>query len=219
MVVQGALEPRKAPYTTLKSLQEFLDRIRGISTPDRVDRKFLQRIGVGKNSEWALLSALKFLRIVDYNGFPTPTYRRLQTDGWQAALRELVIDSYRPLLDLGGLKMNQQSLRNYFALEHSASQASNAARFFRESSKLADLQEYRPAQQSLPWAEKADDVSAGAGEPNAPERTARNADLLAAKRRVMDSLPQAAQVNWSAEEYMAVFERVLTILQNLDATS
>ncbi|GAC1472451.1 MAG: hypothetical protein PVSMB7_25150 [Chloroflexota bacterium] len=217
MNAQGDGGSRKAPYTSMRSLREFLEHMRGISVPARVDRKFLQRLGVARNNEWALLSALKFLGIVDDHGLPTPVYRRLQTSGWHEVLREQVIAAYRPLLELGGETMSADELRNYFRVEYSPSQADNAARFFREIARLSDLtgragSENRP--ESVPAGSESGGQSRqtiiGAG-PTIEER------ILALKERVLSTLP-SPQPQWTADEYRDLYEHVLALLRNIDGT-
>jgi len=136
---------RKAPYAPMSALREFFERIRNVSPPARVDRRFFQKLSVAGSNEWALLSALKFLGIVDDNGVPTAAYRALQTsDRFEYTLQELVLEAYRPLFDAGGDRMSVEDLRNYFRVTSSPSQAKNAARFFREVSQLAGLDRAAP---------------------------------------------------------------------------
>ena len=53
--------------------------MRNVGVPPRVDQRFLQKHNIAAGNEWALLSALKFLEIVDEHGVPTHAYRLLQT--------------------------------------------------------------------------------------------------------------------------------------------
>src|SRR6266581_1433217 len=49
--------------------------IRDRSVPEHVDHRFLQKLNVASNNEYALLSALKFLGVLDDRGRPTHAYR------------------------------------------------------------------------------------------------------------------------------------------------
>jgi Family of unknown function (DUF5343) len=133
---------RAAPYASARSLREFLQRIQGLGVPARVDREYLRRLSVARNNEWSLLSALKFIGVLTPQGAPTQNYRFLQTtDRRQPTLAGLVTSAYGDLITAGGLTMDQEDLRNYFRLASSASQAKNAARFFREVAEMSGLRE------------------------------------------------------------------------------
>src|SRR5437588_10350346 len=110
----GEFVSRRAPYAPISSLREFLDRMRSIGVPVRVDRRFLQKLNVASNNEWALLSAMKFLGIVDEHGSPTHAYRLLQGDRFEDTFRHLVETAYASLFDMGGARMGHEDLVNYF---------------------------------------------------------------------------------------------------------
>src|SRR5919199_4093166 len=94
---------RKAPYAPISALREFFNRMRAVSVPQRVDKKFIEKQNIASNNEWALLSALKFLGVIDQHGAPTHAYRLLQTtDRFDETLRHLVETAYLPLFEAGG---------------------------------------------------------------------------------------------------------------------
>ncbi len=202
---------RKAPYAPISALHEFFARIKNIGVPSVVDRKFIQKLNIASNNEWALLSSLKFLGIIDERGEPTSAYRSLQsTDRFGETLRHLVETAYADLLDTAGTSMSTEELENYFRVTSSPSQAKNAARFFREVSHLAGLGET-----TLAVAERPDSVAAV---PQAPNQFLANDDtrktLLQAKARLLEKLPEP-RPEWSATEYDAICQHFLEMLKHL----
>lgn len=204
---------RKAPYAPVSALREFLERIPDIAVPGRVDRRFLQRLNIASNNEWALLSALKFLGIIDQQGVPTSAYRRLQTtDRFEDTMHHLVETAYEPLLRVGGANMAMDDLRNYFRVSSSPSQAKNAARFFKEVSSLAKVGKAAPSERAVP-ARPSDELLA-AGDVGPTGGTDTSPLLLEAKARLLEKLP-AVREDWSAVEYEAICARFLEMLRNL----
>jgi len=224
VAVEGAeFKGRKAPYAPVSAFSEFLDKIPDKSIPAHVDRAFLQRLNVAAGNEWALLSALKFLGVIDAQGAPTTAYRRLlDSEHRREALGRLVADAYRPLLDLGGASWSWEDLVNYFRVASSPSQARNAARFFRSALQLG----------SLPTEQRTETVATGdaggavaAHQPdgemdvrasNRRDDTNSSALVLAeAKSRLLEKLPEPNPA-WSAAEYAAIVDKFLEILKHLD---
>lgn len=214
---------RRAPYAPISALREFFERIRNVAVPSHVDKRFLQKLNVASNNEWALLSALKFLGVVDEHGAPTHAYRLLQTtDRFEDTLRHLVEKAYEPLLEVGGANMSSEDLQNYFRVTSSPSQAKNATRFFLEVCKMAGI----TANASSGRAPVAADPVQPAPPPSgavslaAPQDAGRpcNDVLLAAKANLLEKLP-APRPDWTAAEYQAICDRFLEMLRNLDGES
>lgn len=209
---------RKAPYAPVSALKEFFERMREVGVPARVDRRFLQKLNVASNNEWALLSALKFLGIVDEGGTPTTAYRLLQTtDRFEPVLCDLVSRSYRDLLDSGGKSMSIEDLQNYFRVTSSPSQAKNAARFFREVLQLSGLfGPNAPAPPESP-ARLAPSAVEGTRETVAAGATDSMSSpwyLLQARAGLIEKLP-APQPEWTAQEYKDICDRFLAMLEYL----
>jgi hypothetical protein len=199
-------------------LREFFERIRNVSPPARVDRRFFQKLSVAGSNEWALLSALKFLGVVDDNGVPMAAYRALQTsDRFEPTLRELVLEAYRPLVDAGGEHMSVEELRNYFRVTSSPSQARNAARFFREVCQLAGLDR---AGRKLHGFAGGTDSSSARSQPAADRAGSSPVDdvVLQAKIRLLEKMPPY-QPEWSPEEYRSICDRFLSMLAHLDGAT
>jgi hypothetical protein len=209
---------RKAPYAPISALREFFARIKNVGVPGVVDRKFIQKLNVASNNEWALLSALKFLGIIDDRGEPTSAYRSLQSDRFEETLRHLVETAYAPLLEIGGLAMSIEDLENYFRVTSSPSQAKNAARFFRELTRLSGIVQARPMQirpvapvpSSPPFSAAAFDAA-----PALPEDDDTRSLVLRAKASLVQKLP-APRADWTAAEYEAICKSFLQMLEHLD---
>jgi hypothetical protein len=133
---------RKAPYISIKALMDFLDHIRYVSTPKKVDAGLLEDYGVSKGNIFALLSALKFLGLVDDQGSPTPAFSTLQTMGeeFQGNLHEVIQNAYGDLF--ARLDVNRDSrehIRNYFARNFSVSQSERATSLFLDLCREAGI--------------------------------------------------------------------------------
>lgn len=133
---------RKAPYISISALMGFLDHIRYVSTPKKVDTGLLQDYGVSKGNVFALLSAIKFLGLVDGSGKPTPAFSSLQTmgDEFRSNLREIVENAYADLfarLDVS--RDSREHIRNYFARNYSVSQSERATSLFLDLCREAGI--------------------------------------------------------------------------------
>ena len=125
---------RRAPYAPISSLERFFARIRDRQVPEVVDHTFLEKLNVASNNEYALLSALKFLGVLDDRGKPTHAYRLLQTtDRFEPTLRHLVETAYKPVFDAGANEWEQEDLVNFFRVSSSASQAKTRLASFQRS--------------------------------------------------------------------------------------
>lgn len=206
---------RRPPYCTVAAFEEFLEKMRRTAVPAVVDRRYLQRLQVARNNEWSLLSALKFLGIVDDRGRPTAAYRRLQTAEWRAQLRDLVEAAYAGLIDVGGAGMSREELRSYFSLTSTPAQAKNAARYFAGLVELLDMRHPTPR-----TGEKGESSGVERQPPfPSPDPAGSRADrLLALKEQVLSSLLPRDHPGWTAAEYQRILEKVLEVLRNLDGT-
>jgi len=229
----GDFEGRRAPYAPISALEKFFQIIRDRAVPERIDHRFLQKLSIASNNEYSLLSALKFLGVVDDRGVPTHSYRLLQTtDRFQDTLGHLVRTAYRPVFEAGAERLPDEDLVNFFRVSSSASQARNAARFFRAVCALAGgvgAVERDPEVADAPTAEAprpADshsDLRAGLHSDLPPVEIApaerRPVDdggvLLTTKARLLEKLPTPDPA-WSAAEYQLVCETFLQLLRNLD---
>ena len=81
MATEGKTKQRSAPYAPASAMSALFDHIRYVKTPDSVDSGLLEDYGISHSNAFALLSALKFLNLVDSSGKPTEAFRDLQTGG------------------------------------------------------------------------------------------------------------------------------------------
>lgn len=216
---------RKAPYAPVSALEEFFNKMRNVAVPARVDQRFLQKLSIAAGNEWALLSALKFLGVIDSQGRPTHAYRLLQSsDRFQDTLRHLVQTAYEPVFNAGGLAMSQDDLVNFFRVTSSPSQQRNAARFFRAVCRMAGIEEegetagqpLKPAALTPSPAPVSPVLPRFGAEAQAVSIDAETrAIVLRAKARLLEKLP-APREDWSATEYESICERFLEMLRHLE---
>lgn len=134
---------RYAPYVAAGALSEFFSHIRTVSEPRKIDRELLAKYGVDKGNIGALLSALKFLKILENDGATTPAFRMVQATGdeFRNNLAELVRKAYADVWDSGHdpAKDNRENLRNYFGNAYSFSIAKKATILFLDLCKEAGI--------------------------------------------------------------------------------
>lgn len=132
------------PYVGFGSFQSFISGLRGSPLPDRIDRSVFGTMSGGL--AYGLLSALKFLNLIDGNGVPTPPLIRLaEADGedQKAALRVVLESAYPGLFD-GTVKLDRATsaqlndhLRKEFGI--AGSTVDKAASFVLAAATAADI--------------------------------------------------------------------------------
>lgn len=218
---------RRAPYAPISALERFFDRIRDRAVPDVIDQRFLQKISVAHNNEYSLLSALKFLGILDDRGRPTTAYRQLQTtDRFEDTLGHLVRTAYRPVFVSGVDESGTEDLVNFFRVSSSPSQARNAARFFQAVCRLAgiatgDSNDNVVADNATAAALNDPSTGQGLGESHADAAsdgryTGTEDSRLRVKAQLLEKLPTPAE-SWSAQDYKEICALFVEMLRSLDA--
>lgn len=126
-------DKRSAPYVPAKALNAFFERIRYVSTPEKVDAGLLLDYGIPKGNVFALISALKFLGLIDEDNVPTQVFKALQVTGeeFTTNLQGVIKDAYADLFSkLDVSKDSREHIRNYFARNYSPAKAGDATSLF-----------------------------------------------------------------------------------------
>jgi len=87
----------KPPYVSSSAIGEFFAKIKKINSPkDRITASTLKEWGISQGQEPALLSALRFLGLIDSKGYATEDFKKLQTVGetFKKSLEEVIKKSY-----------------------------------------------------------------------------------------------------------------------------
>lgn len=223
VIAQQDFGGRRAPYAPISALEKFLERMRDRSVPEYVDHRFLRKMNVASNNEYSLLSALKFLAILDDRGRPSHAYRQLQrADSFQETLRHLVETAYAPVFEARVEQRSLDELIDFFRAESSPSQAKNAARFFLAVCRLAGIELHGPGPAAIAWTDQAAEATLDApecaeGEAPAPEfgKRADRTDVVLAKTRLLEKLPPLAGT-CSPEVYRDICVAFAQMVTSLD---
>jgi hypothetical protein len=132
---------RKAPYISVGWMERFFDVIQRIN-PQIVDNDFLASIA--KGNEGKVLSALRFLNIIDSKGKPTPHFPNLRLVGERRkqSLKEMVNEAYGDLIkEVDTSVATRDDLVNYFVrtCSYNQNQADRATNLFTYLAREAGL--------------------------------------------------------------------------------
>jgi hypothetical protein len=133
---------RSAPYVSAAALSSFFDHVRWVSTPKKVDQGLLLDYGLPKGSVGAMLSALKFLGLVESDGTPTPAFKMIQTGGdeFRANIEQIVQRAYADLFSrLDPSRDSREKIRNYFSRNYSPAISNKATILFLDLAKEAGI--------------------------------------------------------------------------------
>jgi hypothetical protein len=100
MAAEGEASLPKPAYIPLIALEDFIERLRATGIPAVIDSDLTQTISGGTAS--ALMSALRFLGLVDQSGTPQDSLRKLvaayDTDRWKDVFGDLVDRAYATII-------------------------------------------------------------------------------------------------------------------------
>jgi hypothetical protein len=100
MGVEGEASLPKPAYIPLIALEDFIERLRATGIPAVIDSNLTQTMSGGTAS--ALMSALRFLGLVDQSGMPQDSLRKLvaayDTDRWKDVFGDLVDRAYATII-------------------------------------------------------------------------------------------------------------------------
>ena len=85
-----------APYAAIDNVLKVLYHVRDRQLPKLVDQKALGLVGVPEGNVSRTLAALRFFKLIDDEGQPTPTFRRLERSGdeFPSLLAEIIKAAY-----------------------------------------------------------------------------------------------------------------------------
>jgi len=115
---------RKPPYVAAGTLWEFFNKLKFVATPSHLDAIELQEYGIPKHWAYHLLSALKFLNLVEKNGKTTPALNSLQMRGdeFQHNLEEVVRNAYAELfIKVDPARDSHANIVNFFMKHYGTS--------------------------------------------------------------------------------------------------
>src|ERR1700736_3709190 len=100
MGAEGEASLPKPAYIPLIALEDFIERLRATGIPAVIDSDLTQTMSGGTAS--ALMSALRFLGLVDQSGTPQDSLRKLvaayDTDRWKDVFGDLVDRAYATII-------------------------------------------------------------------------------------------------------------------------
>ena len=117
-------QQRKPPYVAAGTLWQFLNKLKFVSMPSHLDARELEEYGIPKHWAYHLLSALKFLNLVEKNGKTTTALQSLQMRGdeFKQSLEEVVHHAYSDLfLKLDPARDSRANIMNYFMKHYDTS--------------------------------------------------------------------------------------------------
>ena len=137
------------PYASWNSFVTFLNLLEEKGLPQQIDRTVMSKMSGATQSN--IRVALSFLRLTDTDGAPTDALRKLvgnrgESEGWKAALRDVVLGAYKPVVsDLSLENGTADQLWKCFR-EHGnvrGSTLSRAVRFFLAALRAAEVEHSR----------------------------------------------------------------------------
>jgi len=219
--------PAYAPWTEMQKALEKLRHFR----PSRVDIALLQTYGIAPKNERAVVNALKYLRLVDAQGVPTDNLSLVQVKGdyYARNLADLVREAYADLFSRIDLTSAlPETIHNYFlAQKVGPTVAAKCSRLFLGLCREAALplspalaapsaRERRQSNthRSFPRNHATETSNGRHGALPAPVRTDPSPDLLQAKIRLFEKLPNF-DASWKPEAIELVFREFHRLFDRL----
>lgn len=135
----------RPPYAPAEALVRFLRRIPDARVPHEITAEYLaaQDLGAGSGNERHLVSALRFLGLIDQRGRPSEAFRELTVPArQQEVLRRLLPQAYAPIFAAGpieGLTRDEAESRFTAAYGVAGQIREKAIRCFAALCELADV--------------------------------------------------------------------------------
>src|SRR5262249_38660402 len=104
-MADGSGTPQKKvlpPYIAYQSLETMAGNFKEHALPDRIDRSVLTNFSGAVGAQ--LITALRFLSLIDNGGTPTPLMREMVdafgTNEWPSTLAKIIKQAYAPIFQL-----------------------------------------------------------------------------------------------------------------------
>lgn len=143
----GAKKKTVPPWCPFVAVEQILEKNKQVNLT-KIDKNTLKIYGIGSGYENKVLSALRWLDLIDIDGNPTPKMIELRVTGkeFEDRLKDIVVEAYEDLIKFAPLETSDRNtLINYFMQRHgySINRANIALSFLISLWKLAkfDLSE------------------------------------------------------------------------------
>ncbi|TKB67151.1 MAG: hypothetical protein E8D47_05020 [Nitrospira sp.] len=218
------------PYISSNVWHQFFEKMQRVNRPSQLSVELLGEYGI-TTGQSELLSALRFLKLIDGESKPTEKFSSIQLKGeaFKEQLRDILRSAYRDLFEKHPLEhASYDDLQNYFSIKYSQASSKKMAKSFGVLCQFADLQS--PAFSSMRSIENAtraprsaplekpvrqgtgkrgDDPS---GNLHKPQSQTDQDELV---REFIKTNPMPTGVQWNAETLKAYFEGYRATLRML----
>nr|WP_281722168.1 DUF5343 domain-containing protein [Nitrosomonas nitrosa] len=208
------------PYLSANIWQQFFDKMQRVNTPQRFSVDLLKEYGMPSGYS-ELLSALRFLKLIDSESRPNEKFRYIQLKGeaFKDKLRDIVRDAYSDLFDKHPLEhASYEDLQNYFSVKYSQASSNKMAKSFAVLCRYAGIES--PAFSSVrsndassrsrsSTIDKPARIATGRREhepsrnPSKPQKSQDQEELV---REFIKTNPMPTGVQWNPETLKAYFD-------------
>jgi hypothetical protein len=105
-----------APYISYQTIKTFIAPLKEHVIPNRIDKSLLRSFSGAVQAQ--LMTALKFLRLINEDGTPSESLKKLVsaygTDNWEEELQGVLRDSYPELFDIPLAKVSPSEFSEAF---------------------------------------------------------------------------------------------------------
>jgi hypothetical protein len=144
MAESDAHKPPAPPYIAFQSLKTLLGVLKEHGLPGRIDRSMLGNFSGSVGSQ--LITALRFLRLIDPNGVPTQALSDLVTgygtDRWDTELLEVLKVAYDPMFSFDLATATSSQFNDVFRRAYPSAEGETARKcmtFFLNAAREANV--------------------------------------------------------------------------------
>lgn len=132
------------PYGPVANLKTIFDTWRDRSMPEQVEKDWLERIGISQHLTAKNLHALRFLGLIDSDGYTTPVAGRLRvasSEEYPSVLEEIIRKAYRFVFEIRDPALDARNrIEDTFRKEMPQAQRSRMVALFLGLCQLALMQ-------------------------------------------------------------------------------